>query len=611
MLNLEETFQYDELNRLTEQSVTGSTTVNASYDAAGNITNKSDVGLYDYDGFDAGPHAVTTAGGTTYEYDDNGNNTSSSDGRVITYTTFSKPSLISKGGHATSFEYGPDRGRFKRTDTGSGGLEVTRYVGNVEIVDRPDGTHERKRYIAGIAIETHYFGTNTVEDYRTTIYEYRDHLGSVDAITDDQGVSLQDLSFDAWGQRRDSVNWTALTEAELIAFSNDLTKRGFTDHEMLDEVGVIHMNGRIYDPKIGRFLQADPFVQDPTNTQSLNRYSYVLNNPLNATDPSGYFLSLLVGAILAIKGTVDIAVIVSWMAAAAFADALIAGGDFMDALIAGISAAAFGGMGADFASLGGGFGATSAKVMAFGTLGGVTSLLQGGKFGDGFKSAGISTISGALAGGVSSKLKLGTTGQSVTRIVAAGTASELTGGKFANGALGEAFMAAARSVDHPGAMEVVSQSTIECNSRSDCRRKFNDHYEDNGVAEERLSRQERREVINRYNEQKAMIDIAATVNHEAETLAIWLVADENLGQYGQFIGRPGDNPSRMLIPPTAKMDGRSTVVVHFHPNVNDLGTQLWPSAADLQYSINNNAIMITVNPRNTDQLRIFRGVNDE
>jgi len=53
------------------------------------------------------------------------------------------------------------------------------------------------------------------------------------------------------------------------------------------------MNGRIYDPKLGRMLQADPFVQSPTNSQSLNRYSYVLNNPLSYTDPSGYFVSEL------------------------------------------------------------------------------------------------------------------------------------------------------------------------------------------------------------------------------------------------------------------------------------------------------------------------------
>lgn len=57
---------------------------------------------------------------------------------------------------------------------------------------------------------------------------------------------------------------------------------------MVDEVGIIHMNGRIYDAKLGRFLQADPFLQAPLNTQSLNRYSYVINNPLAYTDPSGF-----------------------------------------------------------------------------------------------------------------------------------------------------------------------------------------------------------------------------------------------------------------------------------------------------------------------------------
>ena len=45
----------------------------------------------------------------------------------------------------------------------------------------------------------------------------------------------------------------------------------------------------MYDPTIGRFIQADPFVQAVNNTQNYNRYSYVLNNPMNYTDPSGYF----------------------------------------------------------------------------------------------------------------------------------------------------------------------------------------------------------------------------------------------------------------------------------------------------------------------------------
>lgn len=64
--------------------------------------------------------------------------------------------------------------------------------------------------------------------------------------------------------------------------------RGYTGHEQLDDSGLIHMNGRIYDPELGRMLSPDPFVQVPEYSQNFNRYSYVLNNPLNATDPTGY-----------------------------------------------------------------------------------------------------------------------------------------------------------------------------------------------------------------------------------------------------------------------------------------------------------------------------------
>lgn len=80
---------------------------------------------------------------------------------------------------------------------------------------------------------------------------------------------------------------TQLTLANVL----DVTLRGFTGHEGVDHADIIHMNGRIYDPTLGRFLQADPHIQSPNNSQSYNRYPYVLNNPLSYTDPSGYFLA--------------------------------------------------------------------------------------------------------------------------------------------------------------------------------------------------------------------------------------------------------------------------------------------------------------------------------
>jgi hypothetical protein len=48
------------------------------------------------------------------------------------------------------------------------------------------------------------------------------------------------------------------------------------------------MNGRVYDPAVGRFLSVDPMFQAPTNTQSVNPYSYVMNNPLSVVDSTGY-----------------------------------------------------------------------------------------------------------------------------------------------------------------------------------------------------------------------------------------------------------------------------------------------------------------------------------
>ena len=74
----------------------------------------------------------------------------------------------------------------------------------------------------------------------------------------------------------------------LAILNTRITTRGYTNHEMLDEVGLIHMNGRLYNAKLARFVSADPLIPDPMNTQSYNRYSYVRNQPTYFTDPSGY-----------------------------------------------------------------------------------------------------------------------------------------------------------------------------------------------------------------------------------------------------------------------------------------------------------------------------------
>lgn len=463
--DLEENFLYDGLNRLTSYHVVGQTAKTISYDLLGNITNKSDVGNYSYgtantsSAGDAGPHAVTNAGGTTYSYDNNGNNTSSSDGRTIAYTTFDKAKTVTKGAHTTTFAYGADRARYKRTDTNGSGTKITLYIGSVEKITNVDGTKQVKRTIGGVAIITLNQDNQGITQSTDTNYLYKDHLGSLDIITDATGAIAQnggEMSFDAFGARRDAINWQNISDSIVTAgfgvFSNSgvgpVTTRGFTGHEMADEVGIIHMNGRIYDPKLARFLQADPFVDGVFNTQGYNRYSYGKNNPLNGIDPSGYgFFSKVFDDILGItespllNGIAQVAACYfggpSGCAAYATASAKGHGASWGQALKAGatsyISAQAFSAIG------GADFGAYDAFIrpLAHGVVGGITAELQGGKFGHGFVSAGLTkaiNVNGIVGIDVDlAGLRI------VTAAVVGGTISELTGDKFANGAVTAAF----------------------------------------------------------------------------------------------------------------------------------------------------------------------------
>jgi RHS repeat-associated protein len=114
-----------------------------------------------------------------------------------------------------------------------------------------------------------------------------DRLGSVDAIANSAGNLIETRGFDAFGKPRTGT-WADATPPRLT--STATTRHGFTGHEHLDSLQLIHMNGRVYDYNLGRFMEVDPVVQFPMNSQSLNPYSYLLNNPLSGTDPTGYML---------------------------------------------------------------------------------------------------------------------------------------------------------------------------------------------------------------------------------------------------------------------------------------------------------------------------------
>ena len=289
----EEAFDYDGINRLVLTSLrdTASHTPLAStdyrYDLFGNLEYKSDMGDYRYGEGSAGPHAVTRAGAFTYRYDANGNMVEGA-GRRMDYASFNKPVAIVDGDNRSAFVYGPDRGRIQQQVITAGQSYDVVYI----------GTLYERRMRAGLADElVHYIRANdtvaihtVIDDGRTatdkTRYLHRDHLGSIDTISDERGQKVMQLSYDPHGKRR-LPDWLAGTPVDAAAE----TPRGFTGHEHLDGVGLIHMNGRVYDPALGRFISADPFVPDIETSKGFNRYAYVNDNPLSYTDPSGFFPS--------------------------------------------------------------------------------------------------------------------------------------------------------------------------------------------------------------------------------------------------------------------------------------------------------------------------------
>lgn len=290
-----ETFTYDNLQRLDSAARTwtnGTPSVNVyyDYDAIGNITLKSDYGLdYQYGamgraaGGNAGPHAVrqvTLNNGTVlsdFTYDNNGNMTAGA-GRSVQYDVFNKPTQISEAGGTSNLFYDPDLSLYKRKEPNQ-----TVYYGGpgYQYVQGANGVEERTSVSGNVLIE------NSGGERRIR-YQHYDRLGSLVAVSDEQGNIVEEHAFDAFGKPL-AGDWT--DNGGLLhdgSSAEEISEKGFTGHEHLDTHKLTHMGGRVYDPALGRFMSADPYIQAPGSTQSQNAYSYVMNNPLSHVDPSGY-----------------------------------------------------------------------------------------------------------------------------------------------------------------------------------------------------------------------------------------------------------------------------------------------------------------------------------
>jgi len=287
--NLTEEFRYDTLGRLDDSRRNGTINLNVDYDVTGNIRWKSDVcptgaPCYAYDA--ARPHAVTSAAGQSYAYDANGNMTSRA-GAAITWTSANLPSSIGHAnGSSSQFWYGAAGNRWKQVANHAGSTETTIYAGELSEKITRGGVITWRQYVTSpdgvVAIRLQSGSSAPVLRYLTT-----DHLGSTDRIVDPAGVTLVSESFAPFGKRR-GPTWNGPPSAADLAAISSITRDGFTGHEHLDNLDLIHMNGRVYDPHLGRFISADPYITAPFDGQGLNRYSYVLNNPLAFVDPSGF-----------------------------------------------------------------------------------------------------------------------------------------------------------------------------------------------------------------------------------------------------------------------------------------------------------------------------------
>lgn len=256
-----EEFSYDILDRLTGISAGDDKDTDMTYAPNGNILSKTGLGGYTYLD-DYKPHAVMSV--------ENREGMIPSSTLETMFDSFGMVRTIAdeECGLRMELSNGPDLQRWYSVLTRDS-LEIgsTLYAGDYERVEM-DGKVRHFHYLDGNVI---VIGEDGVF---TPYLALTDHLGSVLAVFDEKGEKVFDASYDAWGLQTVCLNTIGL-------------RRGYTGHEMLNEFGIINMNGRLYDPVLGRFFSPDPYVQSPDFTQSFNRYSYCFNNPLKYTDPTG------------------------------------------------------------------------------------------------------------------------------------------------------------------------------------------------------------------------------------------------------------------------------------------------------------------------------------
>ena len=419
MFSYGEEFAYDDLDRLTSYTGQGGTKY-ITYEDNGNIQSHTDLGDYEYS--QVKPHAVETVGSLLP-------GVQSADGSTFTYNGFGKVSSINFSGMSQmswrrlDFSYGPDRERWKTVRTMRGGLipgPITTLaipessVNYVHTTNLYAGDYERIDGTSYYYLDGGVIYVKPATGAGQAYYALTDHLGSYVRLYTMAGDSVLIASYDPWGN--------CTTTKNTLKFH-----RGFTGHEHLTTYGVINMNGRMYDPTVGRFLAPDNFVQMPDFSQSFNRYSYCLNNPLKYTDPSGELFGIDDAFLIFALASSTI----SGMAHASMQGKNIWLGGLKGFASGALSVAGTAGIGQLLGHGIGTFGNEMLRGGLHGLNGGLSSVLDGGNFFSGFTSGAMSSLagSGAQALGMSSTLVRAST------TVAGSVTSGLLGGGWIEGAM--------------------------------------------------------------------------------------------------------------------------------------------------------------------------------
>ena len=402
----EETFGYDNLDRLVSVKVGTKETMHIKYADNGNITSKTGIGQYYYNA--ERPHAVASV--------DNTDNLISTQACITQFNDLNKISSLQEKDKVMTIDYGPDLERcFSILKQGNTILRKVTYMGDYEKVVA-NGITREYYYLDGDVIVVQQNGT--FHAYQS----FKDNLGSILSVVDENGSKVFSAEYDAWGKQTVSVNTIGLI-------------RGYGGHEMLNEFNLINMNGRVYDPVLGRFLSPDKYVQEGDNSQNYNSYSYCLNNPLKYADPSGDVFVLddfiAITAMGAMMGAMN----------AAMSDKPI----WKGALLGAASAAATYGIGSIFNGVGT-FGHELLRAGAHGLSSGVFNALNGDNFWNGL-------ISGAASSGIGSFAQSSNWNPYLlmaSTTAAGGAIAWATGGDFLQGALNGLQIGAFNFAEHDG-----------------------------------------------------------------------------------------------------------------------------------------------------------------